>query len=483
MTRFRDAFYYLFFLMLFGFRAIGGYDGWAVYRYTLLAGVLFFILKIASTSHTITEYLIIGVLLLLAGIVYLRSGEKGLLLDFMMMLGMKEVSEKRLFRLSAWFLGISMAVLVFLTVCGFLPDVQFGPHGLRLFHLVMMRRSLGYPHVNTLMTTYVILMMLVMYLAGNTDRKTVIRTSCLLFFGAVYLFLYCDSKTGILISTGYLVLNYLFQFRRYDGPLQKAMVYGLYPVINVGVFAGMIAFLPRDASLRVNSSFGERFRLAAMYWKEIPVTFFGSRLVIPLERGEDYGIDISQIYLFLNYGIVAFIVVTILYFLVIRDMFRMKNRGALAIIVTLMIMGVSDPLLYNLSCKNLTFLFMGMSLYRILSEAAEKRLPVSGKEICLLPFGDHGIPGNADACLMRIRNSIFRIMREGNPGRRGRLPAVLSACAAAALYAVCMRSRITPVMNSYEAGKFEYMRMTVTVAIFCFLAVSMIQHIAISHRR
>ena len=469
--------------MLFGFRAVGGHDGWTAYRWVLMAGGLFFLIKIFSTPHSVLEYLIIFLLLVLAGIVYLRSGEKGLLLDFMMMLGIKGVSEKKLFRLSAIFLGISMTVLVFLSVFGILPDVQFGPYGLHFVNLKMMRRSLGYPHVNTLMTTYIILLMLIMYQVGNTDKKTVIRYSFILFVGAVYLFLYSDSVTGILMSGGYLILNYLFQFYRFDGPVRKTLICIMYPLINVAVFAGMAMFLPRDAALRAGNSFGERFRIAAMYWKEIPVTMFGSRLVIPMDRGELYGIDISQIHLFLNLGIAAFLVVSLLYMIVLREMLAMKNRGALAIIVTLMIMGVSDPLLYNLSCKNLTFLFMGMSLYRILSEATEKRFPVFGKEICLLPFGDRSIPEKTDACLMRIRNSVLRIVREGKPGRRGRLPVVLGACAAAALYAVCMRSHITPVMNSYEAGKFEYIRMTVSIAVFCFLSISMIQRIAIAHRR
>ena len=482
MIKYRELAYYLFFLMLFGFRAIGGHDGWTSYRWFLMAGGLFFLIKVFSTSHSILEYLVMALLLILAGIVYLRSGEKGLLLDIMMMIGIKGVSEKKLFHLSAIFLGISMIVLVFLSVFGILPDVQFGPYGLRFVDLVMMRRSLGYPHVNTLMTTYIILLMLIMYQIGNTDKKTVIRYSSILFFGAVYLFLYSDSITGILMSGAYLILNYLFQFCRFDGPVQRILIYILYPVVNVTVFIGRAMYLPRDAALRAGNSFGERFRIAAMYWKEMPVTMFGSRLVIPTDRGELYGIDISQIHLFLNLGIVAFLVVSLLYMIVLREMFAMKNRGALAIIVTLMIMGISDPLLYNLSCKNLTFIFMGMGLYRVLSNRSKERLSILKKEILLFSAGERAIPARISLRFEKVNQKISRIIKDGKPGKHVKYLAVGCAIIVAMVYAFWMHPYIEPIMNSYEAGWFEYVRTTISIGVFGFLLMYALLHLRASKR-
>ena len=377
-----EILYFVFFALLFGFRAIGGHDGWGCYPYTLAAAAAFLLLKLLATRHTVREYLWILLFLLLGGIVYACTGEKGLLIDFAMMLGMKDMCDRRLFRFAGVLLGGAMAVLTFLTVFGLMDEIRFGVVGRPLWGQ-MYRHSLGYPHTNTLMTTYVILMMLTLYLIGGENRKRLLRGSLILWICGLYYYLYCNSNTGLLISTLYLAINYYCQVRLRYRLWEKAVIYAVYPLVNAVAVAGMLLYREEWQDHNALTSFLERFRTASIYLHEYSITLFGMRMEIP--ESLRYGLDISQIYLLLNLGLTAFAAVSVLYGIVLHEMIRERNGGAIAIILCLVVMGVSDPLLYNLSCKNLTFLFMGMALYRLLARKKTTRFPWLGREICLLP--------------------------------------------------------------------------------------------------
>ena len=128
-----ELIYVAYFTVMFGARAIGLYEGMLPYNIMLVIGMMLFLLKIAMTRHTFGEYLLIGVLLFISLIVYYNTGEKGLLLYFTMMLGMKNVSLKRVMKWAAAILSISFTVLVFLSV--------FGP----IVHTIFVLRIISYP--------------------------------------------------------------------------------------------------------------------------------------------------------------------------------------------------------------------------------------------------------------------------------------------------------------------------------------------------
>ena len=120
-----EIIYLAYFTVMFGARAIGLYEGMLPYNIMLVIGMLLFLLKIAMTRHTFAEYLLMGTLLFISLIVYYNTGEKGLLLYFTMMLGMKNVSLKRVMKWAAAILSISFTVLVFLSVFGWKQDITY----------------------------------------------------------------------------------------------------------------------------------------------------------------------------------------------------------------------------------------------------------------------------------------------------------------------------------------------------------------------
>ena len=350
--------YFLYFIVLFGSRSIGIYEGNEIYKYMLILGMLLFFLKICITEHTLLEHIIIAALIGTAGIVYFESGEKGLLLYFTLMLGIKGVSTRKVFRLGTTFLSLSLVVLILLSLSRIIDDVCYlqDRPGIGSFF----RRSLGYPHPNTLHTTYVILTMFILYLFGHRNMRRLYACSIVLSFISLWLFLYSGSRTGLVISFGYILINLLLaQHGKLSSIIKWSSLFVypitclitiIFPMLSETVFGESI-----DRHLR------SRFVIARYYLENNGISVFGQRLYNP--DAKYYGIDFSSLSLLLQDGLVAFAIISMLWMCMTYRLIKDDRRAELAIVITLLIMGVTDPFLYNLSFKNIAFIFMGEWLY------------------------------------------------------------------------------------------------------------------------
>lgn len=378
-----ELIYLAYFTVMFGARAIGLYEGMLPYNIMLVTGMLLFLLKIAMTRHTYGEYLLIGVLLFISLIVYYNTGEKGLLLYFTMMLGMKNVSLKRVMKWAAAILSVSFTVLVFLSVFGLKQDITY-LHDRAGFGQVL-RHSLGYPYPNTLFTTYIVLMVLIMYVLGKQTKKQLVITSTLMFLGAVYIYLYSCSNTGLIVATFYLLANLWLQLRNRLSIVEKIVLLMAYPgcallsIVGPLVTSGTL-FQLMDKVLH------NRWAYSYYYLTTEPVTLFGTRF--GETPNENYMIDSSFLYSFLQIGVIPFLIVTVLMIGMIVCYVKKDKRIELAMIISFCVLGLSDPFFFNLSYKNLMFLFIGELLYLQTSKACKGLL---AKEICILKCGERSI--------------------------------------------------------------------------------------------
>ena len=164
-----ELFFYLFFGLMFGMRMWGIYESKPLYAPLLLIGMVFWLISIVLTEHSLFEYIVIIALMGISGCIYLHTGEKGLILYFALMTGMKSIDPKRVFRVGVLIGTAGITCLSFLTAFGFAEDVafiQFRPMVGYVF-----RRSLGFPHPNTLSSSFTILVMMVMYIIGMNDKR------------------------------------------------------------------------------------------------------------------------------------------------------------------------------------------------------------------------------------------------------------------------------------------------------------------------
>ena len=452
--------YLMYFAVMFGARAIGLFEGMTAYNISLVIGMVLFLVKVTLTRHTVLEYLLMGSLLVLSGIVYYNTGEKGLLVYFTMMLGLKNVSVKRVFKLGTVILGVAFPVLVLLSVTGIKEEIIYIKG--RAFFGEVIRHSLGYPYPNTLFTTYIILMVLVMYMLGKQSKKNLFLSSFFLFMGAVYIYIYSCSNTGLIVSVFYLVLNLYLQLRPRIGKVEKMGIMLVYPLCLAFSIAGPL-IIKGDIFQVFDRVLHNRFEYSRYYLNNEPVSLLGVRF--KEAPNTNYMIDSSFLYSFLQVGVIAFSVITLLYLWMIYDYTRQERRTELAIIVSFCVLGLSDPFLFNLSYKNLLFLFVGELFFRKLKAVQEHGLPFLRREIQWFPVGNKELV---------LDKGVYRWCREKlvyvgtlisqNSIRTGAVYITASGTIAGVLYVMTYRGHITGRIDQVE--EWEYFRTILSLGVW-----------------
>ena len=386
--------FYIYFLLLFGSKAIGLYDGQTVYNACLVLGTVAFLIKIAATRHTVSEYLTGFIFLSTGALTYICSGEKGLLIYFTMMLGMKGIHEKKVIRAGLIILSACYFALYLLTITGIMPELNH--MNKRRGYGFLLRHSLGYPYPNTTHTTLLILVIFFFYLYEAKNIRDLLKVSIIAMLVNLYVYLYTVSLTGLISITLYLIINIYLQLRTERSGLENLLINLLFPAVVIFSIVGPL-LATGSAFDFLNKLLHKRYEYALYYLTTEKVTLFGSYFKAPPTNW--YMLDNSFLYLFLQLGVIPFILVCALYILWIKSLVKENKKRKLAVIITFCFIGMSDPFLFNLSFKNLTFIFLGTWLYETLKKIEGSLPSLLQKEILILPFGekDLSLPKNLPA--------------------------------------------------------------------------------------
>lgn len=371
-----EGIYLLYFAVMVAARAAGLYEGQLVYNIALVLGLLLFACKIVVTKHSIREYAVMALFLALAGLVYICTGEKGLIVCFTMMLGMKGVSVRKVFGVAAAVSGVIVLLKIFLGSFGFLPEYYFPIE--RTGVGLMMRHSLGYAHPNTLQMNALILSMVIVYLVSSrrleldskgrtTKRESLMAVAfiSLLVFGFnLYVHEFSGSRTGVLACLVFLFFNLWMYAAGRVRLFEKILLYLAYPFVSF--IAIVLPFvLKGELFEKIDLSvFQTRLSLALGFWSCNSLSLFGIRLNRPSEWPVPYGIDMGQLYLFLQLGIVAFAVISAMTLWFVHNAIKKNMVPELVYFAGMMVIDIWEPLMYNLSFKNYLYVFMGALIFK-----------------------------------------------------------------------------------------------------------------------
>ena len=356
--RAEEIFYYLFFAILLFAKGIGLYDGMKEFTICLLAAFLCFAVKICLTEHTLGELLQMAVLLGMGFLSWRNSGEKAAFIYIAVIVGMKHVPVKRVFKVGAVIWTIAFFGTTILALTRQIPDLALVHSKLGLGHII--RWSLGYTHPNVLHISYVILLVFFFYLARLNRRQLLIWTGVAYLFN-FYIFLYSVSYTGLILTTVYLLLNLYFNLRTKESRLEKILIMCVFPVCALLSVIGPVVVKGRMFDI-LNKMMNTRWNLSRYFLTHQPITLFGGRMTdLP---DTSYSIDCSYVYALMYYGIALFVLLCAAYFLTVRYEVKMEKRKELAIMLSFFIAGMSEPFMANLSFKNLTLLFIGEYYYQ-----------------------------------------------------------------------------------------------------------------------
>lgn len=376
-TGMNQSLYLLFFSVMMTVKMAGFYEGQFVFNAALIFGTVLLAIKVVLDKYTVREYALAALLILLGGIVYLKTGEKGLLICFATMLGMKGVSVKKVFVSGVVCSGIVLAIKIIGGAFGIIPEKYFISY--REGVGVELRHSFGYAHPNTMQISTLVLGMMLLYLITKYTTH-IILGSLFVFLMNLFIYQYSGSRTGMMVCIIYIFVNIWFFYAKKMGALEKMMCYLAYPIAcSVSLLAPL--FVTQGYNSRIDALlFSYRLSISRYYYDNNPLSLFGIRLNNP--DANVFSLDMAYLYLFLQLGVVTFVIISWLTLFCVR-MAALGNKSAeLALFIGITVAGIWEPFLYNSSFKNVLFVFAGAVLYgQIENNAVQKIISFSRRQV------------------------------------------------------------------------------------------------------
>ncbi len=386
----------LYFTILLLIKGLGMTDG-TIYRIGIVLSFAFVFGKILIGKYNPIQKAGIFLLILLSFICWYSSRDLGLPICIALVLSMKDISIKHAFRVGSIVWTAAFTVLIVTQMLNLFPRdfVIHSKFGLGY----VIRWALGYSHPNVLQIAYTVIAFYLFYGLRHDDQKQIVhdhnfRNALFLsLFGAIYIFLYSFSTTGLLMYLIFIVILCILEIKRRAGRkrnyLENGILFLVFPVCIFLSVLGPLILTGRTFDI-VNKIVNTRLSLSRTYLTEFGITLFGRDFSF-MPAG--ITLDCSYMYLLMHDGVIAFGIVTVGYLLLMLDTIKAKpsfeNSVEIAILISVAFTAMSEPFAFNTSYKNVTLLFLGSDLYRRTSKMGKERawLPIfsrlAEKRICL----------------------------------------------------------------------------------------------------
>lgn len=367
-TKRAEIFYYLFWMIMLFAKGIGLYEGMKVYNLCLILAMLCLTVKLILTEYTLSDFIWMIPAVCMGAWVYLNAKDQSLFILVAVMIGLKGMSLSRVFKT-----GLLMWGACF--VCMILKSLLFGDTGPVLAHEKLglgpiLRMSLSYTHPNVLHITYVVLAAFILYIWNLKPGRRQGKITAVLLAGNFYIFMYSVSFTGFGLMLILLICNFYLQNRKVLSKIEKSLLFFILPICVV--FSLALPVVLKDAGILFNifnKILNNRFLATRVYLEQLGITAWGID-VPPIGK---FAIDCSYTEAILSYGTVIFGILMLSYAAAIYHLIKNNQKNELAIMLSLMIAGISEPFLFNASFKNITVLFMGKYLFEKSSQWGKRK--------------------------------------------------------------------------------------------------------------
>lgn len=370
--------YYIMIFIFMSIRAVGLQDGQWPFKVLLILGFVAFIPKFLLTKFNGLDQ-ILSLLLIVLGVgIYFVNGHLEFLVGVCMVVGIKKVPVKRAVKVALTIWGTLFVFSVIRALLGgfqgfVCPQEKVG------IGFSLIRYSLGFSHQNVLHMTYLIIVLMILYVTRCSGKK-LIAGSILLFLGNIYIFVYSVSYTGFISVSLALVINLYFAFRRRINLAEKILVIvflvGCLSVLTIGPF-----ILPTKLFAPVNLLTNNRFTLTKEVFSVYPPNLFGHCEDIQALK---LNLDSSYAYLIFYSGIIAFALFTTGYLLTAHNLMKKHDKQGVALMMGVGISGITEQYVGNLSFKNISLFFIGDYVFNYLTERIVSKVPALDFHNCVI---------------------------------------------------------------------------------------------------
>ncbi|WP_196802985.1 hypothetical protein [Butyrivibrio sp. MC2013] len=371
-------------------KGLGVLDNSNIYRLAFFGGWLLIAAKLLLEEHSLMEMIYIAVLLIAGLISWRVAGNQGTIMTMMMIVAVKNMDMKKVFRAAAVTWSLTFAIQI-VTQLLWLRPRDFVIHA-KLGLGYVIRWGLGYAHPNVLQIMYMIIVICII-MAVNPTRKALPKYLLIASFGALFVFIYSVSITGILFHIAFVILALYFRYRsggeRELLLVEKIILYLLTPSAVVVSVAGPLLLKGRAFEL-FDKLLTTRMTLSRYFLTGYRQTPFGQDFSYLYHS---LNLDCSYVNLLMKGGIIPFAIVVIIYLLAFDHMMKAYQSGdderawvKLAAFLAIVFAGMAEPFLFNNSFKNMSLLLVGEAMYQMMGERSSDILWKGRKIEVRLPY-------------------------------------------------------------------------------------------------
>lgn len=331
-----------FLLLTFG-KALGLCSSDKIYKLMFAVSLLLIGIKILYGKYERKDFLVMGIVVGLAGMVYLRSGETTFLFSVLLLCGAKDVDLQKLLKLAlpVWLSGIILTVVLAAvgikesTVIPYYAAENLSDYVTETF-VVREYSSYGYGHPNYLFGICLISCMLYLFV-----RYQVLKWYDLLLTGlpmlVVFKLTFC--RTGlVLFCLTWLLIAWSKFWERKEKP---AAMLPFFLVVPAVLFCTLV--LPRfydsenSVMAVINGIFTGRIQLLVSWLNAFPVTLFGQYCT-----GVEGFLDSLYPSLLLKGGVVSLLFYVGLFLLIQYQCWKERDWRSLVMLSVMIVYGVME---------------------------------------------------------------------------------------------------------------------------------------------
>ncbi|MBO4989883.1 MAG: hypothetical protein J6D37_06085 [Clostridia bacterium] len=363
--------FYLFWSIQMVSKGLAFEDADRIYKILSLVSLGFLALKFLLTDWEFQELVIACALVFCGFMCYLMTGMLPLTILALALVGMKDVPVRPLLIYTFYLRAAIYLYMVSGAILGFIPEILFGKREIfdivayfftGDFHVVTVRRSIGYSNPNVAHISFLVIALLYLYVRKN---KLYVLEYLGIVFSNYILYRWTGSRTSMLVVFFALLLSILIRIRFFKKPLYIIGACSFFALLAFSVIMGhTFEELSDDPTLwqricaKLDSLFSTRLGLNHYAVSTFSVwTPFGQKF-----QNDWSMLDNAYLNFWLRFGLIncaLFLWANTGYLLRCK---RLDREEAFVAIVSMAVLGMMEMSLYSVT-MNVFLLLLSVYLY------------------------------------------------------------------------------------------------------------------------
>lgn len=344
--------YYIFFTLLMIGKSIGLNANNKVLQFMTILAFIMLLIKLLITQYTKREIIICGILIAIGLISYLSSGREGVLLTIITIVGLKNISYRRILYLTLIIRSFIFTSLITLSLTGVIENVtlKHWRDGVGMIN----RYGLGYDHPNLLHTNLFILVILFIYIFYEK-----LNITCYIGILAINLLIYnfSISRTGLFAIILALLITIFLKAKLISNRLFYNICKIIIPLCVLFTIVTAFGYSKFDIIKKIDRILSGRIYYSSHFLNNYKWNAFGRNLI-----GDNNLLDNGYVVLIINYGVIIFGLYTLGYYKVVKKFIAYNMNKELLMIILFSIYGVTEGYIPNIFL-NLSLIFLSSIIF------------------------------------------------------------------------------------------------------------------------